>query len=72
MYYPILVFSRVLLNYLEYKKNSNLDAHVGVFKTIIKVNDEPINEEITKIFNFTLKKECIKLVQYLYVKPFKL
>ncbi len=56
-------FSRDLLNYLEYKKNSDMDVHVGVFKAIIKVNDEPIHEEITKIFNFMLKKQCIKLVQ---------
>ncbi len=55
MQYLILIFSRDL-NYFEYKKNSNLDAHVGVFKAIIKVNDEPINEEITKILNFMLKK----------------
>ncbi len=30
-----------------------MDAHVGVFKAIIKVNDEIINETITNFFNFT-------------------
>jgi hypothetical protein len=34
------------LNYLEYKKDYDLDAHVQVFKAIIKINNETVDEEI--------------------------
>ncbi len=43
------------MNYLEYKKYFNSDAHVRVFKVAIKANDEMINEEIANLFNFILK-----------------
>jgi hypothetical protein len=43
------------LNYLEYKKDSYLDAHVQVFKAIIKANNETINEEISNLFNFMFR-----------------
>ncbi len=43
------------LNYLEYKKNHDLDAHVQVFKIAIKANDEMVDEEITNLFNSTLR-----------------
>jgi hypothetical protein len=43
------------LNYPEYKKNFNLDAHVQVFKAVIKGNSEIVDEEIVNMFNFTLK-----------------
>jgi len=55
---PIIPYSKTSrrpLNYLEYKKGFDLDAHVQVFETTIKVNGETINEEITNLFNFTLK-----------------
>jgi hypothetical protein len=47
---PIIPYSRPFkrpLNYLEYKKVSNLDAHVRVFKASVKVNDKMVDEEIT-------------------------
>jgi hypothetical protein len=43
------------LDYHEYKKYLNLDAHVRVFKVTITTNDEMIDEEIVNLFNFTLK-----------------
>jgi hypothetical protein len=43
------------LKYHEYKKDSNMDVHVKVFKATIKTNGETINEEITNMFNFKLK-----------------
>jgi hypothetical protein len=36
-------------------KPFNLDAHVWVFKAIIKDKGEIINEEVFNLFNFTLK-----------------
>ncbi len=43
------------MNYLKYKKDSNIDVQVQVFKVVIKANSEIIDEEITNLFNFTLK-----------------
>jgi hypothetical protein len=43
------------LNYLEYKKDSNPNVHVQIFKVVIKATDELVNEEITNLFNFTLR-----------------
>ncbi len=44
------------LNYLEYKKDSYLDAHVQIFKAVIKANSETIDEEmIANFFNFMLR-----------------
>jgi hypothetical protein len=40
------------LNYLEYKKDSNTNVHIEVFKSTIKANGEMINEEITNLFDF--------------------
>jgi hypothetical protein len=43
------------LNYRQYKKDSNPDAHVQVFKADIKANDEVVDEKITNVINFTFK-----------------
>jgi hypothetical protein len=43
------------LNYLEYKKNFDLDVHVWIFKATIKANGEMVDEEIANLFNFTLR-----------------
>jgi hypothetical protein len=43
------------LNYLEYKKDSNPNVHVQIFKVVIKTTDELVNEEIANLFNFTLR-----------------
>jgi hypothetical protein len=43
------------LKYHEYKKDSDMDVHVKVFKVTIEINSEMINEEITNMFNFKLK-----------------
>lgn len=53
---PIIPYFRPFkrpLNYLEYKQNFDLDVHVQVFKIVIKVHGEMIDEEITNMFNFT-------------------
>jgi hypothetical protein len=42
-------------NYLEYVKDSNLDAHVKVFKVAIKANNETNDAKIINLFNFTFK-----------------
>jgi hypothetical protein len=52
---PYLKPFRQALNYLEYEKKSNPNAHVQIFEAIIKANGEMINEKIVNIFNFTLK-----------------
>jgi hypothetical protein len=46
---------KIPLNYLEYKKDFDSDAHVRIFKADIKANDETIDEEIINLSNFTLK-----------------
>ncbi len=43
------------LNYLEYVKDFDLDAHVKIFKVAIKANSETNDVEILNLFNFTLK-----------------
>ncbi len=43
------------LNYLEYVKDSNLDAHVKVFKVDIRANGETKDEKIANLFSFTLR-----------------
>ncbi len=40
-------------NYLEYIKDSYLDAHVKVFKVAIKANNEIDDAKIINLFNFT-------------------
>ncbi len=58
---PIVPYSRLFkrpLNYPEYKKNSNPDVHVQVFKAVIKVNGETIDEKRTNLFNFTLRNNA--------------
>jgi hypothetical protein len=42
------------LNYPKYK-NFSPDAHVQIFKVVIKANNEIVNEEVINLFNFTLK-----------------
>lgn len=46
------------LNYLKYKKYFDPDVHVRVFKTIIKFNNEMINEQIANLFNFTIRNNA--------------
>ncbi len=36
------------LNHPKYKKDTDLDAHVWVFKVVVKANKETINEKIVK------------------------
>ncbi len=43
------------LNYPEYVKDSDLDAHVRVFKATIRVNNEIYDAKIVNLFNFTLR-----------------
>jgi len=43
------------LNYPKYTKKSYPNVHVQVFKVVIKVNNEMLGEEITNLFNFTLR-----------------
>jgi hypothetical protein len=43
------------LNYLEYVKNSDQDAHVRIFKATIKANGETKYADIVNLFSFTLR-----------------
>ncbi len=47
------------INYLKYKKDFDLDAHVQVFKAAIKTNGETIDEKMANLFNFTLKENAL-------------
>ncbi len=55
---PIVPYSRPFkrpLNYPDYKKNFDTNAHVQIFKVAIKANGETVNEKLINMFNFTLK-----------------
>jgi len=43
------------LNYLEYVKDSDPNAHVRVFKASIRANSETNDAEIVNMFNFIFK-----------------
>ncbi len=43
------------LNYLKYKKDFDSNVCVQVFKAVMKVNGETMNEEITNLFTFMLR-----------------
>jgi len=43
------------LNYPEYVKDVDPNAHVKVFKVAIKTNGETNDAEIVNLFSFTLK-----------------
>jgi hypothetical protein len=43
------------LNYHEYVKDSDPNAHVRIFKIVIRANNEIDDVEIVNIFSFTLK-----------------
>jgi hypothetical protein len=43
------------LQYLTYVKDTNLDAHIRVFKKAIKINGETMEANIINLFGFTLK-----------------
>ncbi len=43
------------LQYPTYVKNTNLDAHIKVFKKSIKANGEMMEANIVNLFRFTLK-----------------
>jgi hypothetical protein len=58
---PALLYFRPFntpLNYLKYKKDFDPDVHVRIFKTIIKFNNEMINEQIVNLFNFTIRNNA--------------
>ncbi len=42
-------------NYPKYVKDFDLDAHVRMFKVVIKANSEIDDAEIINLFSFTLK-----------------
>lgn len=59
---PVIPYFRPFkrpLNYLEYKKNFDLNVHVWVIKVVIKVNNgETVDDKITNLFNFTLRNNA--------------
>jgi hypothetical protein len=56
---PVVLYSKPFrrpLNYLEYEKNFDWNAHVQVFKVVIKANNQIVDiKEIANMFNFTLR-----------------
>jgi hypothetical protein len=47
------------LNYLEYIKDSDPDAHVKVFKAPIRTNSETYDAKIDNMLSFTLRVLCL-------------
>jgi hypothetical protein len=43
------------LKYLEYVKDFDLNAHVRVFKVVIRTNSETNDAKFVNMFSFTLK-----------------
>ncbi len=52
---PLNMFYFRPLNYLEYVKDSNQNAHVWIFKAVIKANGETKDAKIVILFSFTFK-----------------
>jgi hypothetical protein len=46
--------------YLTYVKDTNLDAHIKVFKKVIKAYKKTIKVDIINLFSFTLKNNILK------------
>jgi hypothetical protein len=42
------------LDYFEYKKDFDSNVHVWIFKVVIKVDGETMDEEIVNLFNLIL------------------
>ncbi len=45
----------VILKYLDFKKNVDLDVHVRMFNYVVKKNAETSEEYIINVFSYTLK-----------------
>jgi hypothetical protein len=43
------------LQYLTYVTNTNINAHIKVFKKVIKINGEMVEANIVNLFGFTLR-----------------
>jgi hypothetical protein len=52
---PLNMFYFRPLNYLEYVKDSNRNAHVRIFKVAIRANGETTDAKIVILFSFTFK-----------------
>ncbi len=48
------------LPYLIYVKDTNLDAHIWVFKKAIKVNGKTFNRDIINLINFILQNSIFE------------
>ncbi len=48
------------LQYWTYVKDIDLDAHIRVFKKVIKVNGETMEFDIIKLFGFTFRDNISK------------
>lgn len=46
--------------YLTYVKDINLDAHIRVFKKVIKANGETMQANIINLFGFTLRDNILE------------
>jgi hypothetical protein len=57
---PIKPPTRKHLLYLTYVKDTYHDAHIRVFKKVIKANGEIVNEDINNVFGFTLRSSIFK------------
>ncbi len=49
------------LQYPTYVKDTNLDAHIKVFKKVIIVNGETMEANIINLFSFTLRDNISEL-----------
>ncbi len=47
--------NRVVLKYLDFKKDVDLDAHVKVFNSVVKENVKTFQEYIINAFSYTLR-----------------
>jgi hypothetical protein len=52
--------------YFTYVKDINLDAHIRVFKKVIKANGETMEANIINLFGFTLRNNISYGVKILY------
>jgi hypothetical protein len=60
------------LQYPTYVKDTDLDAHIKVFKKAIKANGEIVEADIINVFGFTLRDNIFEWRGKLCSKPSKL
>jgi hypothetical protein len=69
---PVTKLPYMKLQHPTFVKDTDLDAHIKVFKKAIKVNGETMEVDIINLFGFTLKDNIFEWGKKLCLRPLKL